>query len=177
MDTYEYDVIMIFSDTCQFTEDYKFIKSNLMFKTDDLEVQVKEILRVQEKNIKNKRIINIMIILDDIKIHAKSKELINLSTMGRHFNISVILSSQYPKQLVSSAIRNNLSYVFFSDLGEVAMKAIFESIHIKMNFRQFNNYTNEHNHDYQFILYDGMSQDRERIKIVRAKEFKNLKMK
>jgi hypothetical protein len=37
--------------------------------------------------------------------------------MGRHFKITTILSSQYPKQLVSSSIRNNLSYIFINDLG------------------------------------------------------------
>ena len=79
-------------------------------------------------------------------------------------------------QLVTSAIRNNLSYVFFSDLGEIAMKSIYESIHIKMSFRQFNDYVNENNHDFQFILYDGMTTAMDRIKIVKAKQYDNMKM-
>lgn len=172
---YEYDVIMMFSDTSQFTDDYKFIDKNLMFKTDELEEKIAKVLKIQEKNIKKDNIVNVMIILDDIKIHAKSKELINLSTMGRHFKITVILSSQYPKMLVSSGIRNNLSYVFFSDLGETALRAIYESIHVKYNFRKFDEFVNENNHDYQFILYDGMISGKDRIKVIKATEYKDLK--
>jgi len=56
------------------------------------------------------------------------------------------------------------------------MKAIYESIHIKMSFRQFNDFVNEHNHDYQFVLYDGMISNKDRIKLVKAKQYENMKI-
>ena len=119
-----------------------------------------------------------MIILDDVQVHAKSKELINLSTLGRHYFISVILSLQYPKQLCSSSIRNNLDYVFFSDLGEIALKAIYDSIHLPFNFKTFQKYVDDNNHSYQFIMYDGRTSNRaDRLKIVKAKNYENLTMK
>ncbi len=176
IDKYEFDVIILFSDTAKFTDDYKFLDQNLIYKTDELEPKLSKILKIQEKNILKKKIVNLLIILDDVKIHSKSKELINLSTMGRHFKITTILSSQYPKQLVSSSIRNNLSYIFINDLGQIALKSIYESLHIKLSYKEFQDYIDENNNNYQFIFYNGMTQDKNRLSLVRAKEFTNLKL-
>ena len=176
IDKYEFDVIILFSDTARFTDDYKFLDQNLIYKTDELESKLSKILKIQEKNILKKKICNLLIILDDVKIHSKSKELINLSSMGRHFKITVILSSQYPKQLVSSSIRNNLSYIFINDLGYIALKAIYESCHLNLSYREFQDYIDQHNNNFQFIFYNGMIQDKNRLFLVRAKEFQNLKL-
>ena len=177
LDKYEYDYVVLFSDTASFGTDYSFIDKALIFKTDEMEYKLKKILQIQEKNIKQKKNVNGLILLDDVKLHAKSKELINLASYGRHFHISVICSVQYPKQLISSSIRNNLDIVIFSDLGEVALRAIYESIHIPFNFKTFQKFVDENNHNYQFILYNGRIQDKkERLKIVKAKEYLNLKM-
>ncbi len=85
------------SDTARFTKDYEFIDKNLIFKTDEMEEKIKKILHIQEKNIKKNKLVNILIILDDVKVHSRSKELINIATLGRHLKITCILSSQYPK--------------------------------------------------------------------------------
>ena len=94
---YEYDALIMFSDTSTFTEDYKFLDKDLIFPTEQIEEKLSKILSIQKKNITSGKKINLMILLDDIKIHAKSKELINLSTLGRHFLITTVVSSQYPK--------------------------------------------------------------------------------
>ena len=176
IDKYEFDVIILFSDTAKFTNDYNFLDPNLIYKTDDLENKISKILKLQEKNILKNKIVNLLIILDDVKIHSKSKELVNLSTMGRHFKITTILSSQYPKQLVSSSIRNNLSYIFINDLGMIALKSIYESLHVKLNYKEFQDYIDDNNNNYQFIFYNGMIQDKNRLFIVKAREFENLKL-
>ena len=177
LDKYDFDIILMISDTARFTKDYEFIDKDLIFKTDEMEDKIKKILSIQEKNIKKNKLVNILIILDDVKVHSKSKELINIATLGRHLKITCILSSQYPKQLVSSSIRNNLSYVLINDLGEQALRAIWESIHIKYSFREFQEFVNEHNNDYTFILYDGITQKKdERLKLVKGDLLQNLKL-
>ncbi len=130
---------------------------------------------MQEKNVKNNKQVNGLILLDDIKLHSKSnKKLTDLSSMGRHFKLTCVLSCQFPKQVVGTIIRNNLDYIIYSDLGEIALKAIYESTHLGMNFKEFKEFTDNNNHDYQFILYDGKTQDRkEKLKVIRATEFKN----
>ena len=176
-DKYEYDADLLFSNTARFTDDYKFINKNNIYKTVEIETQLEEVLKVQEKNFNKNIIVNVMIILDDVKIHAKSKELINLATYGRHFKITTILSSQFPRQLVCPAIRSNASYIFFSDLGFSSLKAIYELVHFRMSFKKFNDFVDENNHNFQFIFYDGMISDKDKIKIVKAKQYNNLEIK
>lgn len=177
LDLYDFNVMILFSETAELNNDYNFIDKSFIYKTSQIEEKLNKLLKIQERNVKNNKEINILIILDDVQIHSKSKELINLSTLGRHFKITVILSLQYPKQLCSSSIRNNLDYVIFSDLGEIALKAVYDSIHIPYNFRKFEEYVNVNNHDYQFIMYDSRTQNRnERLKVIKAKIFDSLKL-
>ena len=177
LDKYEYNNVILFSQTAQFNKDYDFLDRDLIFKCDDMDDKLSKILKIQERNIKNHKIINLLIILDDVQIHKKSKILVDLSTLGRHFKITCICSVQYPKTLINSSIRNNLDYIIFSDLGEMALKAIYESIHIKMTFKQFQEFVNENNNNYQFIIYNSRTQNRnDRISIIKAKTYDKIKL-
>ena len=177
LDIHDYDVILMFSETCQFNNDWSFLDKNLIFKTLDMENKIEKILKIQEKNIKKNKKINILVLCDDVIVHSRSKQLINLSTMSRHFNITVICSVQYCKGLCSSSIRNNIDYFLWSQLGEIALKSVYESIHVDMNFKKFNEFVQKYNENYQFILYDSRTQDRkQRLKIIRGRELTNLKL-
>jgi energy-coupling factor transporter ATP-binding protein EcfA2 len=177
LDIYDYQIICLFSETAELNEDYNFIDKSYIFKTSQIEIKIKKILDIQSKNIKKGKKINILIILDDVQVHSRSKELINLSTLGRHYYITVLFSTQYCKSLCSSSIRNNLDGIFFSDLGETALRAIYDSLHVNMNFKLFNEYINENNTNYQFIYYNGREPDKKkRLNIVKAKIFENLKL-
>ena len=178
LDIHEYNVIIMFSETCNFNKDWEFLDKNLIFKTDQMEDKIEKILKMQEKNIKNDKKFNILVLCDDVIVHSRSKQLINLSSMGRHFLITVICSVQYCKGLCSSSIRNNVDYWIFSQLGELNLKSIYESLHVEMNFKKFQEYVHTNNHSYNFILYDSRTQNREeRLKIIRAKELNNLQLK
>jgi len=129
LDDYDYDFIIMFSDTCNFTQDFDFIGKDFIFKTEQMEDKIDKIMNIQEKNVKNNKQVNGLIILDDIKLHSKSKKLMDLSSMGRHFKLTCILSCQFPKQVVGTIIRNNLDYIIWSDCGEIAIKSIYEATH------------------------------------------------
>lgn len=177
LDVHEYNIIIMFSETCQFNNDWSFLDKNLIFKTSQMEEKIEKILKIQEKNIKKNKKINILILCDDVIVHSRSKQLINLSTMSRHFLITVICSVQYCKGLTSSSIRNNIDYFIFSQLGEQSLKSVYESIHVEMNFKNFQKFVQENNHSYQFILYDSRTQEKEeRLKIIKAKELENLQL-
>ena len=92
-DKYEYSFVVLFSDTAKFNEDYNFLDQNFIFTTDMIEEKLYKILKIQEKNVKAKKNINGLILLDDVKLHAKSKKLMDLSSMGRHFKLTCILST------------------------------------------------------------------------------------
>jgi len=177
LDLHHYSVIILFSETSELNEDYNIIDKSFIYKTSQIEEKLNKILKIQLSNIKKGKNVNILIILDDVQVHSKSKELINLSTLGRHYHITVLLSLQYPKQLCNSAIRNNLDSVYFSDLGEVALHAIYDSIHLSMNFKSFQQFVDENNNDYKFIMYDSReSNKKDRLKIVKGRIFNNLKL-
>ena len=177
LDKYEYDLILMFSETAHLQNDFSFIPKEQIFKTDDLEEKLEKLLKIQEKNLKKQKKINLLIILDDVKLHNKSKMLVNLSSLGRHYLITVCFSVQFCKNLCNSTIRNNVDYWIFSDLGEIALKSIYESIHIPLSYREFDKFVNEHNHSYQFIMYDSRTQNRnERLKLIKGKQFEKLQL-
>ena len=179
LDKYEFDFIVLFSDTAKFTFDYNFVGDEFIFTTDQIEEKLNKILKIQEKNIKNKKNINGLIILDDIKLDRKApKALTSLSSMGRHFHLTCIMSTQFPKMVVGTIIRNNLDYIIFSDMGILSLKTIYDCIHTGYSFNEFKDYVDNNNHSYQFILYDSRTQNRnERLKIIKAKEYNSLKLK
>ena len=44
--------------------------------------------------------------------------LCDLAIKSRHFKITTICSVQYCKEIISSSIRSNVDYIFFSDMNE-----------------------------------------------------------
>ena len=117
LDSYDYQFMVLFSDTF-FNGDYKDIfDKDFVYKSDQLDEKVEKILKIQERNINRNKIIHGLIVLDDVKIYRKSKVLIDLSTKARHYKLTVICSVQYCKELISSSIRSNIDYVFFSDMN------------------------------------------------------------
>jgi hypothetical protein len=177
-DKFEYKFSVIFSDTAGFNGDYDNIfEKEFVFKSEQLDNKVEKLLKIQEKSIKSKKIIHGLIVLDDVKIYKKSKILIDLATKSRHYKLTVICSVQYCKELISSSIRSNIDYLFWSDLNEQALMAVYQSIHVPMNFKKFETYVNEYNTNYQFIFYNSKEANKvKRLCIVKANEFNNLKL-
>ena len=177
-DKYEYQFSVIFSDTAGFNGDYDNIfEKEFVFKSEQLDDKVTKILNIQEKSIKSKKIIHGLIVLDDVKIYKRSKILVDLATKSRHFKLTVICSVQYCKELISSSIRSNIDYLFWSDLNQQALMAIYQSIHVPLNFKKFEEFVNEYNTNYKFIFYNIKEADKvKRLSIVRATEFSNLKL-
>ena len=177
-DNFDYDWAVLFSDTAGFNGDYDNIfEKHFIFKSEQLDNKVEKILKMQEKSIKSKKLIHGLIVLDDVKIYKKSKILIDLACKSRHFKITVICSVQYPKELITSSIRSNIDYLFWSDLNQQALIAVYQSIHVSMNFKEFEKYVDHNNTNYQFLFYNSKQPDKvKRLSVVKSKEFNNLKL-
>jgi len=162
--------IVLISNTADITSDYDFIDKKNTYNYDKADEIIDSIIKYQHaKKIKNKEDCpNILIILDDITIHKKSKKLIDLATMGRHHSIYVILSCQYPKMVVSTAIRNNLDNILFNDLNKIAEQALYECMHIPFKYNDLHKFVDDNNNNYQFIMYDNSANKKERLKIIKA---------
>ena len=179
LNKFEYKFVVLFSDTAKFNGDYDFLKhKDMIYESDQMDSKIPKILNLQkQRNKKLKNKVHGLIILDDVKLYTTSKPLVDLASKGRHYKLTVIVSVQFPKTLISPAIRSNIDYLFWSDLNETGLKAVYESITIKQSFKNFVQFVEEHNHSYQFMFFNGKENDKtKRFKIVKASEYQNLKM-
>ena len=55
---------------------------------------------------------------------------------------------------ISTSVRNNVDYWFFSDINQGMIKTIYECLSIPMNEKEFTKYLNDNNNDYAFIYYN-----------------------
>lgn len=176
---YDFHNIFIFSKTAEFNEDWKWVDKKYINSEIDDNI-IYNIINYQKKNIIKNKKSNIIIVLDDVKLTSMSKALSDLFCVSRHYLITVILSVQYPKLLVSPLIRGNVDYYFWSQLNNNTLHAIYESIATKAlfnNFTQFENYCEKNNDNYKFIMYDNLNHNKkDRIKIIKSKLYKNYKL-
>jgi len=49
-------------------------------------------------------------------------------------------------------------------------------MHINFKYREFHNFVNDHNENNVFVLYDSNASKKERIKLVKATQFKNIEI-
>lgn len=171
VDKYEIDFVVLFWKTAKFNNDYDFIDKQFIFDYEEAETKIEKIMDYQKKyKLSKKQCPNGIIVFDDIILYRKWYKIIDLSSMGRHFNLFTIMSVQYPKMVCDTSIRNNIDMVFFNDLNYQGEEAILKSIHIPYKYNDFHDFIDKFNDNYTFILYDNCEKDKKkRIKLVRAK--------
>ena len=179
--------IILFSTTAfkELNDDYKFIQNcpfAKVFPGDKVTIE-KNIDKILDhcKNMKKKhKEYSVMVIFDDIDVTKKNDKVAELFTQGRHYNISVIVSSQNAAHFLSPTIRTNIDYLAFRKVENTYKKTLWNIWNTGMAFPKFKDYVDQNTTDYKFILYDNTSQskdDTERIKVVKAVLYDNLKIK
>lgn len=56
------------------------------------------------------------------------------------------------------------------------MEAVYDATHTMFKFREFYDFANENNDDYKFILYQQSDNKHDKLKLVKARIYKNLKL-
>jgi len=167
---YDFTLIVLFSNTAKYLDDYNFLNKKFIFPLED--DKINKIMKYQEQmKIKNKPC-NCLMILDDVNIEKKSSALNDVFTLGRHFFITVIVSVQFPRHVVSKIIRNNLDYLYLSELNSETMYNIIKECIVipGVTSKEIYDFIMESNRNYQYVLYDNTEKDKEkRLKVVRAK--------
>ena len=94
-------------------------------------------------------------------------------SLGRHFNLLCLISTQYAKSfLLNPIIRGNIDYLLFSDLSRKQFENIYDIVITDLNIRNFGDKINEINNNFQFVLYDNKTRDRQkRWKIIKSELF------
>jgi hypothetical protein len=166
------EVLYMFSNTAKFEEggNYGFVDRRCIFKASQ-EIVDRVVNRLLDVQLKTGKRYHVLLVFDDIDLGKKYDQSIErLATMGRHYNITTILSAQVATNAISPAIRNNTSYLFIRKLNAETLKKQIYSMVISGEFQnpeEFKDFVNENNVNYQFIFYDN-DDDQKSVHVVKA---------
>ncbi|KAL4463812.1 hypothetical protein ABPG74_005749 [Tetrahymena malaccensis] len=163
----------MFSSTAHLEDEWSFM--NVIFNDDELDDKLQKLFDYQEKNIKKKQAV--LIVLDDVNMlnNTRSKLLTKVYSLGRHLFLTIIVSVQYPKYILNGLIRNNIDYLFFSELNQTTLESMYECINTELDKREFYKFIRENTRDNQFVFYN-LHDDDNKLKVVKA-EFLKLEQK
>ena len=173
------DFMYLFSNTAKVNpktnEQYRFIDPSAIFDAspETIETVMSGLLFSQKKtDMKHK----ILVILDDLILSRHYEKVEQMASMGRHYSITVILSTQITNHVVSPTVRANISYLFFKKISPEAIRDnVFSIVSPKIpdfaTWRELKDFTYRHNTDHNFIFFDNDTSKKEGmdlLKIVRA---------
>lgn len=128
----EFDCILVFSNTANFTADYEFLKEmkkkHFIFTSLDIETKVKLIMDIQKKNRLADNVKNVLLIFDDVlSALTNSKYFKDLITTFRHYRINIIFSLQYinASQTYLREISNYI--IIFNQRTQNALRLAYEN--------------------------------------------------
>ena len=171
------DMLYVVSYTASLDDAYtSWVPPSLVIHPSKMAQTIELIMKVQKSlGSKAKKV---CFIFDDFDLTSSSDSINSLYTLGRHFNITTILSAQITTKGVSTSIRNNTQYLFIRKLNSKTIKDNVFNMLLNTNFNSGSDlyeYVKSNTEDYQFILYlnDDRSQN-DSIKLVKAtsKKFK-----
>lgn len=156
--------IILFSTTAfkELNDDYAFIKECPYAKAfsgtkEEIDQNIDEVLEQCRMMKKKPQKYSMLVIFDDIDITKRNDKVAELFTQGRHYNLSVIVSSQNAAYFLSPTICTNIDYLALRKVENTYKKTLWDICNTKMNFKQFKDYVDENTTDYKFILYDNTS--------------------
>jgi hypothetical protein len=151
------DMVLVMSQTAHVNDDYWFISPRL--RQPFSEPILKKLMDKQASVKKGKRD-QILLVLDDVlstKEAEHSRFIKRLYTLGRHYDISIILISQTSNVALTPAIKQNADWILYSRLNRFQLSALHDSI-TNMDKREFIRFSEAHNKNYVFLAVDNTSQ-------------------
>lgn len=155
------DTVLVMSNTVGVNDDYKFLPPNL--RQPYSEELIRKIIKRQAKIPKPERQ-QIMIVCDDVlsdKEAENSRLLKKLYVQGRHYAISVLLSSQSANgYILTPTIKNNSDWILFSRLNRQHLSILWEALS-NIDKKAFVSFAETNNREYTFLAVDNTSQSTE----------------
>ena len=143
----------------KFNGGYSFIPTNYVH-PDYSEEKIKALMKIQSDLIEKGINKQAFIIIDDCLTSEFNNQLFtDLITQHRHYNITVIISTQYIYK-INPTIRECANYaIMFRQSTKRSIEALYESFgnHFN-NYKEFKTYLTDNTGDYQFIFVDINSQ-------------------
>ena len=162
----EFDYGIVFSNTL-FEGTFQYIPKKYRYDDFD-EDKVKSLMALQKKH-NNKRA---FIIFDDClddENQWNNQTIKKLTTQLRHYNISMIITTQYP-HMIPPRIRANAMYSMFLDVGSGIRElgAIYQCYGNRFpSFQEFKQFYFENIKNHQFIMWN---KDKQEYSVYRAPE-------
>lgn len=152
----QFDYGIVFTQTWFKEGNFDYVPEEYVHKDYDENI-LKNFMNIQSKLIKKGISKQTFCILDDVLDTQtfNNKYFKRLITTLRHFQISVIISTQYCNS-IPPIFRNNVmgTAIFKSDMN-TQLRALFESYGMNFNnFNEFKNYVMTNTGNYNFIWYD-----------------------
>jgi len=151
------DMVLVMSQTVHVNDDYAFLPPRL--RQPFSEDVIKKLMDKQAGKKKEDRD-RVLLVLDDVlsdKDAERSRFIKKLYTLGRHYDINVILISQTSNVALTPAIKQNADYLLYSRLNRYQLATLWESI-TNMDKREFIRFSEENNKNYTFLCVDNTSQ-------------------
>lgn len=168
------DFAYLFSKTAKLNRktnhSYSFFDDNAILdpKPEIMETFINNLIRSQTQT---QMKYHVLLVFDDIVITKRYEILDYLASAGRHYGITVILSSQITNTCISPTIRSNVDYIFWRKIGA---NAIRDNIFPFMSSGEFGNakeliqFTIDNTDDYKFMFYNNNTPSGERMVTVKA---------
>ena len=119
--------------------------------------KLKALKNLQKKYIANEKKPAAFVIFDDC-LYGKiwnDPELLSLCTQLRHYNITCIISTQYPQAIPPSIRTNAFTVSMFQMTTKISINALFESYgQLFENFNAYKDYLFANTGDHSFLLFD-----------------------
>ena len=154
----KWDYGIIFSNTAWENGNWDFIPKNYVYEEYNEQILV-NLMKIQKDNLKKNKQTQAFVIFDDAlddKDQFTSIPLKKLSIQLRHYNISLIISTQYP-HLVPPRIRSNAMYSVFFDSGSgvTELDALYNAYGARFkNFQEFKEFYYKNIDNHKFIMYN-----------------------
>ena len=151
------DMVLVMSQTQHVNADYSFLPKRLRqaFSED----VIKKLMDTQGKVPKKKRE-QVLLVLDDVlsdKEAEKSRFIKRLYTLGRHYDISIILISQTSNVALTPAIKQNSDWILYSRQNRYMLESLWSSV-CNIDKKSFIAWSEENNKNFTFLVVDNTSQ-------------------
>lgn len=149
--------VLVMSQTVHVNRDYWFLPERMR---QPFSEDVIKKLMDRQAAIKKEERDQVLLVLDDVlsdKEAEKSRFIKRLFTLGRHYDINVVLISQTSNVALSPGVKQNADYIVYSRLNRYQLASLWESI-TNMDKRAFIEFSEENNKNFVFLVVDNTSQ-------------------
>lgn len=154
----KFDYGVVFSNTAWENGSWNFLPQEYVYEEYN-ENALQNLMKLQKYHLKNGVKTSAFVIFDDClddKDQFCSEVLKKLSVQLRHYNISLIISTQYP-HLVPPRFRSNAMHAAFFNIGSGVreLEALYQAYGQRFkDYNEFKKYYYDNINDHKFIMYD-----------------------